>query len=474
MIILLALVFFGVLGWYVFYLLTDFRRAILAGVIFTSLSVFAVPWHIFPFWGIHAALKLGFIGVAFLCFFGRGSFEQVKPYVLSHYNIALWALWLLLFGYLMLAPDSEYGLMKAVRFFDKCILPVLAILVLAPFDRKDLAVILNTLIVAGILMTLSYLSFGNVFLQRATVGDFTGPITIGRIIGMGAAAALVIFLTKSNKKNITTLLYVLGFLALSFALLMVGSRGPVMGLAVTLVAVLLVVQLGVKDRTITIASFAFIVFVPVASLFFIGADFQILRLGGFDRVVSSLGSIGEHRNDMVRIEMYGTAWRGFLGTAGLGSGTGSFSDLHFADYPHNIVMELAYEQGIPGLSILGFILVSTLLRVRKVVVGSGLDEYGKALFGLWVFAFLNASVSFDVTENYIFWISTALLWCATETTGKTAKVPGPRPMRQAAGLRPFPGRPMMPPPPRHMPSHPMPPPYRVPPPPGRFGVPNPR
>ena len=107
------------------------------------------------------------------------------------------------------------------------------------------------------------------------------------------------------------------------------------------------------------------------------------------------------------------AWEGFVASDGLGVGTGGFAGLYGTrarEYPHNLILEVAVEQGILGLAVLMVILSMTLLRLIRVSRKPGVDLYGKALLSLWFYGLFNALVSGDIATNQILWVTAGMVW----------------------------------------------------------------
>jgi O-antigen ligase len=236
----------------------------------------------------------------------------------------------------------------------------------------------------------------------------TNYLSIGRVIGIGATAALWLLVYHARSSPVKAVLFVI-FCFQMMALSVLGGRGPLLSAAFT---VLLTWYLTIEMRSdfrlkrvvrtrvfffLVIGVFLFVVFLPQAQ--------------GILRTVSRLSAIigaGENSSVGMRKSLYLTALRLWLAHPLLGCGIGSFPVLaglgDIRAYPHNIILELLIELGLVGLVLFGLLacipmyalLQRRRLRRESVVV---------VVWLLFVYMMLNAMVSGDLTDNrFLFFV----------------------------------------------------------------------
>ena len=333
------------------------------------------------------------------------------PVLSKKYLLLISIFWVIMLSFLLITNNFDYGLTKTVRFLDKIILPVLAIGFFAPISKADTAKIVNTIIVGTLLFVFYLLAYGDLSGARASImGSPIGSITIGRIIGMGTLGVLIkVLLTFKYNSFRTNGLYIVLLFFLIFGVMLSGSRGPFLAVIVSAIFILVFVLNG-KDRiNFIVSTFACAMLIVVV----LYADIINLdKFSSIERLLNGVEDLGDHRNDTARLVLFKDALDAFIASSGLGIGTGGFNTLPgvFADYPHNIFLEVAAEMGIIGFLVFILIFSYTLFYIFNLKTKGILDVNQIIVIGLWFYTLFNACVSDDLTGNFYFWIFTALIW----------------------------------------------------------------
>ncbi len=398
------------------YLLSDFRRAILMGLVFSTFTLTALPWHLVPFDAAAFSCQLGFLLLAFTWFMMRKNRGHAIRLALNGYLLGLLALEFVLLVYLLISQNSGYGTGLVVWLLVKSILPVLALGFMAPFDSTDLRLIRNVIIAGATLTALRLFAVNTGAapteeLARVTLGIDASPINVARIIGLGASL-LIVWLLLTRKENAVrtiALVALVGFL--SYAVAVTGSRGPLVTAVLIVPATFVFLGHGSGTRRgIVVALLLGLVLVAGIVLFLPAA---VLEHAGIQRVLVYLETIGTNTNDIVRLDLLAAAWDGFLASSGIGVGTGGFEALYGVPgyrYPHNLVLEVAASYGVIGLVVLLLLLFATVRQIVKVSCRREQDINIRPLLALWFYALFNAMVSMDIAGNYALWVLGGLVW----------------------------------------------------------------
>jgi O-antigen ligase len=189
-------------------------------------------------------------------------------------------------------------------------------------------------------------------------------------------------------------------------MLATGSRGPL--LAVVLVFVLLALRSDRGGRALRLTLTAGLL---AAGWLFLSTD----QSAGSQRIQDSI--TGEASGTATRQPLWDAAVR-YLGDPSHsvgGTGWGGFVQVMRAgellptgltQYPHNVFLEVFVEGGwITGGAITVFILLSTLRLWRLAKESACLP-----LLALGAFSLVNASVSGDINDNRLLWVTLALSW----------------------------------------------------------------
>jgi O-antigen ligase len=108
-----------------------------------------------------------------------------------------------------------------------------------------------------------------------------------------------------------------------------------------------------------------------------------------------------------RLTLYGWALEMFAEKPLMGWGLGGWSyyvfDRDMPSYPHNLILEIAAEEGVMGLAALGTLLLTVLLAMRRIWQRSPDLTF---IMPVFAFSFLATLTSGDINVNRPLW-----LWC---------------------------------------------------------------
>lgn len=219
-----------------------------------------------------------------------------------------------------------------------------------------------------------------------------GGNTIGAGRGLGAAAVVFAVLAVAQKRH--RVLAAVAAAACAWAAVQTASRGP---LAAAIAAVLFALLLPrAKGR----AARAVVLCVGSVAIFEWFTHTQ-------QQVNSRLTSLSDDSAE-TRLVLWRAAW-GYVKSNPLGIGWGHLYDRFqlsapgsgYTQYPHNVLLEVASESGwLAGVALVVVLLMALRAQWRRTV---GAAEM--CMFGLLVFALINAMVSGDVNANRGLWVA---------------------------------------------------------------------
>ncbi len=294
-----------------------------------------------------------------------------------------------------LAP--AYGVEKAIRFASLGSLTVIAGVTLVR-GIDSVRRIAWSILGLGVSMGTAAIVLGG---NPAVGGRYTAfgsdTIALGRATAYGLVVALVALLHE--RKHMWWSFPAIVVCAV--ALLGSGSRGPLLGLALVLVA-LLVVRIA-TGRAMPILLALFVALALLGTVLGSG----LIPQRSLDRIETRI-SFDARTADPTRVMLYTQALELWKRQPVFGTGTGSFDSFGTGyDYPHNIVLEVGSENGIVGVGmLLGFIGLS-LATVAVRAIREGTFE-AEVLLALGVLGFANALVSSDINGHRIMYLVLAI------------------------------------------------------------------
>ena len=198
----------------------------------------------------------------------------------------------------------------------------------------------------------------------------------------------------------------------TFLTFVLGSRGPVFAVIVTLIATLALFR---KSFFLFLNIGLFCVISLVGFYTFSGVLEGVLKdVPGASRIINTFkygDGTGSFNSRIYRFEM---AWEDALKSNFIGVGTGDFGK-GFGDansgyydfqreYPHNLFLEFLAEQGIVGFTLISLFCCFVFKDVLFVIRTNAAMIGEKIVAALVLYAFLNSMVSTDLVGNYLFFV----------------------------------------------------------------------
>lgn len=218
-----------------------------------------------------------------------------------------------------------------------------------------------------------------------------GGTTIGggRALAAAAVALGALAFGIGSKNRHLALLLFLGAGLFGAAMLTSGSRGPLVGVLVALLAAALV-GTGKAKRAgwlVVAAALAYVAW---------------LQAGAWGLLSDRLTTLQDN-SAQLRVYLFETAWTSFISNP-FGAGWGALEARYALvgqQYPHNALLEVGAEGGILALSAVLTLFVVGLRRQSKAADKGAPVE--RALFALLVFYMTSVMVSGDINSNRILW-----------------------------------------------------------------------
>jgi O-antigen ligase len=257
----------------------------------------------------------------------------------------------------------------------------------------------------------------------------------GRLYGMGALVAFALWLrTRPLSRQGLALMGV--FATCAYAMLIAGSRGPLVSLAIAMMLPL-IAGIRVADRRLLasralLASLVlFILIAAVVTYLAIVASGSLRALQRFDVLLTAQeGGTSALR----RLEFWSETLRFWLQTPVFGQGVGSWPVLyHGVDigwHPHNLFLEVLSELGLIGFFLLAAVFAMACHRLSLARLRTEPALMTAVMLG--VTAFLYAMTSGDLADNRGLFAMLGLLAMRSTSKVPRANAEHGRPLAQAA------------------------------------------
>ncbi|MBM3286672.1 MAG: hypothetical protein FJY88_04895 [Candidatus Eisenbacteria bacterium] len=308
------------------------------------------------------------------------------------------ALGLVVWAGLLESPSPAYGRAKVLAYFATS-LPLLVGGAIAGTrwsdepssrDRPVVSFLSAVLVLSALVAIVSLLTHAS---RAAPSGQRLSalglnPIWLARNMGLGILAGIGLLGAGKIRPAALVILIV----PLGIVMVLSGSRGPLIGLALVLTCWTVFVLPGSRGaRLLRLAAAA-----SLALLALLLMPEQIRE--------RFLNPVRIDASGAVRLRLLEIAREAVPHAAGWGTGTGGFSDLmKMGDnrlYPHNLIAEVGIENGLPGLVCLaGFLLAALGRGMRRAG-----DPMMIALLFSLLFAVWNAQFSGDLMANEWVWL----------------------------------------------------------------------
>lgn len=205
-----------------------------------------------------------------------------------------------------------------------------------------------------------------------------GSCTITDYVIMLGVAVLVGKLLSKEKKGIVNILYLVPIFVLIAAIMIVGRRGELLSIGLTVVFIYFLIQ---NKKQLAVKLLALVLFAAICLALFVIFLEDLKEIGFLSRYVMTIENILEGKDTSSgRTELYGTAISIFLKYPLFGIGWGSFSNHITAEFQaehgsgvadvHNIYLQFLCETGIVGtiliLTPIIYIFVKTISQTRRI------------------------------------------------------------------------------------------------------------
>jgi len=410
----LGLAFFAVLGFLMFiFIFPEFSIAIS----FTGSVLLHIVYDYFglniPYFPLISHTLVMLVGL--LVYFEKKCIhKEIQWNKLFYISVMIAAL--LLVG-VVYSSDRTYGLNKTILFI-LINLPLLGITSLYVNDAKSIRNILFFIISIGTLLTvLSFIAAqDSVFFSsyRFRLSENIGPLGVARPLTF-ACVSLFFFLTSKN--------YIIKVMALTFIAFLImpviwsGSRGPLLGIFLSFAAfVILQPKIPLWQKIMIL-----LLLVGVGIYYITSSSNQVSA-----RIATPLS---EEASAAFRVLAFYQAIMDFIANPITGIGTGSFLlDTSWIPltYPHNLILELACENGIIGLLlIMAFLTLTVKYGFQAIKKFNIAQDHQKlqltiTMSALFINAVWNAMVSGHIASNVYVWLAAGFIWTLAQTEPKSA------------------------------------------------------
>ena len=354
--------------------------------------------------GMLLCLAAGLAWRTVMMWFGRMGYGEIRAMFsrhLSHILAFLVFAGLVTASYFYTsAPD--YGGTKLTRF-----LLIGTLLFLAPFfiiftedDFRHFARIF-----IGFSAITAVQLIGNLEIRSQ---DSDGDITrIGAGWLMGMAILLLLFYPLSRIRQRQRVLLILLLPLFSFGLMASAARGPIFGLTI---AALIGMATLLKEGRLRATTAAALLLFLVAG---VGGAYLVLRQTDLGKYTAKAGELellftegaasGTAAN---RMGFYQATISAIPNQPLLGSGIGSWSTFYYGNdqrnYPHNLLLEIAFEEGLVGLT--AFLALLLLVGVSIVRMLRASRSHFLALALLVLYCLIVSLFSGDLDDNRVLWL----------------------------------------------------------------------
>jgi O-antigen ligase len=318
--------------------------------------------------------------------------------------------WLVICGYVLFAAAvlasyayttaPNYGGVKLLRFLLIGTLFLYSGMVLAR-DEESFRRIASLFVLAAC-VTACQMIF---HLEHRAVGEETDITRIGAgwLLGMGILLLLGYPIVNNARRYLCCVVVALPLL--SAGLIASASRGPMVSLAIALV---LTMFWFAKKQFAAIRVWVAVLLVgsSVASFFYLrhmDPDKYNAKLSEMIELSSGHSASGSGAK---RLDFYSRTLAAIPENLWLGRGIGSWSVFYYGrdmrDYPHNLLLETTFEEGVVGASLLLLFLALLAMAIRRMLIATDF-QYG-VLAGLLVYCFSVSMFSGDLDDNRLLWL----------------------------------------------------------------------
>jgi hypothetical protein len=320
-----------------------------------------------------------------------------------------------LLGFLLLAPpllwtsSTPYADQKVSRLFTLTLLSLIAPVVLVRSVQDARRMLVAWVALCGISVVAVLIApQASASWQGAPVVAF-GSNTISTASSAGLVIIVLSLAVMWHRVVWFVGLPLIG--AAVYALLLTGSRGPVLATVVaTLAAILLARERPRLSRSVPVIGISAVLLAQL---------FALAPAASRERLLTLL-HVQVVDDTATRVELYQQAWHSFW-VRPLGLGWGGFQELDVRGYPypHDLPLEVLAEGGVVCGTLFLLWLGHHYVRVRNVQAGFT----GSAVFGLLTFALIESFVSGDLNDAKSLFFALGLGMALASPLCPTADVP---------------------------------------------------
>jgi O-antigen ligase len=317
--------------------------------------------------------------------------------------LSLFLLGLLVFGY-SYSTNPSYAIRK-IAFYILFNLALVFIPLIFAKDQKRIYNIGYWIYILGIIFGIiaTILAISSQQSIRFHASENINPIWLARSLGISAVFSFFVMITL--KRRFLKLIVLFSNIVLLFPMIRSWSRAPFIGLLGSLLLMLFLQPKIRKSNKIILGVIGLAV-----GLFFLRA--------APNQITSRMQTpVTEEWSAAFRLLAWYKAYGFFMQSPLLGIGTGSFKlNLPFVPflYPHNLILEMACENGVLGLLIIILFLSATvflgLSTIRKAHVYKE-KQLAIVLLVAFTYTVWNAMFSGDISSNESVWLFSGLI-CA--------------------------------------------------------------
>jgi hypothetical protein len=236
----------------------------------------------------------------------------------------------------------------------------------------------------------------------AEVADIT-RIGAGWLLGMAVLLLLCYPIVRNPRRDLICVVAALPLL--SAGLVASASRGPLVSVGIALV---LTMFWFAKRQFATIRIWVSVLLVGscVASFFYLrhaDPDKYNAKLGEMVELSSGHSGTGSGAK---RLDFYSRTMTAIPENLWLGQGVGSWSVFYYGrdtrGYPHNLLLETMFEEGVLGASLFLLFIGLLAIAIRRMLAATD-SQYG-VLAGLLVYCVSVSMFSGDLDDNRILWL----------------------------------------------------------------------
>ncbi len=319
---------------------------------------------------------------------------------------------IMLFG-LLYSKSPNYGFNKTMLFFFYAVLPSIIILVHFRCNPERLKKFMLLIVFCGLLLSIECVNkfiLIDGIIGEARINPYSiNPIWAARIITLSIFSAFY-YWNKWDFKQ--TLIKSIVFAILLIGLMLTNSKGPIISMIVSLIAIMVLKMFNVNSLKAFISNFAGVSLVTVLVVLAISVLPVYMPRFDVDDTVE------DARSFSIREELIESAFNGWVnGNQIIGEGTGSFSYLlgqkDERRYPHNILLEILYENGAILVLFCLIIWIYALTKSSVSIVKYNTNEM-KYSFSILSLGITNAMFSGDLNGNLWIWYGVSMTMAFSE------------------------------------------------------------